>query len=183
MGSLEAGEPSHLERIPVTEEIERVGDDWRTNAGHCRRYAYAASRTHPGERVNDIACGIGYGSTFFDLDVRYVGYDRPGIPTFDGTFIGCDLNDPTWVPADCDVTVCFETLEHVEDPAALAWKIDATTSRAVFVSVPTEPTKDRNPFHLHDFTVDDIPALFPAFTVVDLWAQPEECSHVWHLER
>ena len=168
----------------MSDEIERIGDDWRNHVGHTVRYAYAADRTLPGEVVNDIACGIGYGSTFFSASVEYHGYDRPGIPgKFFGQFHACDLNDPGWVPADCDATVCFETLEHVEDPGMLAYKIGDSTKRAVFVSAPTEPTKDRNPFHLHDFTADDIPPMFPAFTIIDCWAQPEELSHVWHFER
>ncbi len=169
----------------MADEIERVGADWRDNKGHTIRYAYAADRTLPGERVNDIACGIGYGSTFFGLGVEYVGYDKPGVPTvttLEAEFVACDLNASDWWPHACDVTVCFETLEHVEDPVTLARKIELSTKRAVFVSVPTEPTKGRNPFHLHDFTVDDVPLMFPSLRVVDCWAQPDELSHVWHLE-
>jgi hypothetical protein len=165
-----------MERIPA--------DSWKHHKGHTVRYLYAARHVRDGETVNDIACGVGYGSGFF-LKGPYRGYDRPGVPdtSFPGSFYAADLDDPDWEPSRADVTVCFETLEHVQDPARLAAVIGRTTRRAVVVSVPVVPTKHLNPHHLHDFTAQDIPPLFDGFTVVDDWAQPEELSHVWLLER
>lgn len=165
-----------MERIPA--------EGWDEHQGHVARYAYAGSRTLPGEAVNDIACGSGYGSLAFSHAV-YNGYDKPGVPSpgFPGEFHAADLDDPQWAPDTADVTVCFETLEHVKDPARLAQVIAATTTRVVFVSVPVVPTKHMNPHHLHDFTEDDVPPMFPGFTVAHEWAQPEELSHVWMLTR
>jgi hypothetical protein len=165
-----------MERIPAS--------SWHEHAGHVARYLYAAKCVRDGETVNDIACGTGYGATLL-LRGPYRGYDRPGIPdpSFPGSFHAADLDDPSWVPDMADVTVCFETLEHVKDPARLAAVIAETSRRAVVVSVPVVPTKHLNPHHLHDFTTADIPPLFPDFEVVDEWAQPEELSHVWLLER
>lgn len=163
-----------MERIPA--------ECWRTHAGHVARYRYAAENIGHGECVNDIACGVGYGSELLK-HTRYVGYDKPGVFAFNEMFYGCDINSETWMPLWCDVTVCFETLEHVENPARLARVIRATSRRAVFVSVPTQPTKHVNPWHLHDFTQDDIPPMFPDFKVKEVWPQPEELSHVWYFER
>jgi hypothetical protein len=134
--------------------------------------------------VNDIACGIGYGATMLK-HTRYVGYDQPGIPEkyFGETFVECDINDKSWLPYFTDVTICFETLEHVDHPDHLAKVICATTQRAIFVSVPIVPTVGTNPYHTHDFTESDIPPMFAEFRVKDMWAQPEEVSHVWYLER
>lgn len=165
-----------MERIPA--------DSWEQHKGHVARYWYAAQHVRLGEVVNDIACGVGYGSGFF-LRGPYRGYDRPGVPdpSFSGSFHTADLDDPNWEPAPADVTVCFETLEHVKDPAHLARMICRTTRRAIVVSVPVEPTTHLNPHHLHDFTAADIPPLFGGFGIADEWAQPEELSHVWLFER
>lgn len=164
---------------------ERIAADvWQQHKGHVARYRYAARHVRPGETVNDIACGVGYASTLFRQG-PYRGYDRPGAPDprFPGSFHVADLNDPQWEPAAADVTVCFETLEHVKDPARLAQVIAATTRRAIAVSVPVVPTKHVNPYHLHDFTTDDIPPMFDGFRVADEWPQPEELAHVWLFER
>ncbi len=164
---------------------ERISaDSWREHKGHVARYTYAARHVRAGETVNDIACGVGYAATLF-LRGPYRGYDRHGAPDprFPGSFHTADLNDPVWEPAPADVTACFETLEHVRDPARLARVIARTTRRLIAVSVPVVPTKHINPYHLHDFTTGDIPPLFAGFDVVDEWPQPEELAHVWLFER
>jgi 2-polyprenyl-3-methyl-5-hydroxy-6-metoxy-1,4-benzoquinol methylase len=165
--------------------VERIpADTWHLHAGHVERYRYAATKIHPGERVNDVACGVGYGAALLG-PVDYHGYDRPGVydARFGGTFHPADLNDPGWLPELADATVCFETLEHVLDPAVLAHKLATSTRRVLLVSVPTEPTRHLNPWHLHDFSVEDIPPMFAGFQMVERWAQPTELSHVWLLER
>lgn len=168
-----------MERIPA--------DTWQDHPGHVARYDWAASRIWPGETVNDIACGVGYGSgaLYAAGASEYRGYDRPGVPDmrFAGVFYAANLDDPQWLPRAADVTVCFETLEHVKDPANLARAIAYTTNRAILVSVPTVPTIHINTHHLHDFTREAIPPMFPDFAVVEEWPQPEELSHVWMLER
>ena len=166
-----------IERIPVT--------GWKAYRGHLERYAYAGRMTRPGEVVNDIACGVGYGCTYL-LHATYRGYDRPGVPQprwFRGDFRVADLDDPLWLPEPCDVTVCLETLEHVVDPVRLARVIAATTRRAVIVSVPIIETTNWNPHHRHDFSTTDIPPLFPEFDVSDEWDQPSDRAHVWTFER
>lgn len=166
-----------MERIPA--------DDWRGHAGHVRRYEYAATIVRPGDTVNDVACGVGYGAALVPPGVTYYGYDAAGVPDlrFPGVFHVADLNAAGWSPGEADVTLCFETLEHLHQPAHVAATLAATTRRALVVSVPTRPTMHANPYHLHDLTVDDIPPLFPGFHVVECWDQPDELSHVWHLAR
>lgn len=158
---------------------------WPQYGGHLRRYLWAAFRTEPGERVNDVACGIGYGATFFPHASIYRGYDKPGVPHtgFPGVFGEVDIDDPAWRPESCDVTCCFETLEHVKDPAGLAQVLMETSARAVFVSVPVIPTVHCNEFHRSDFTQEDVPPLFGEWVIADEWPQPEENSHVWMFAR
>jgi hypothetical protein len=167
--------------------VERIEmSDWWNATGHIERYCYAASRLLRNETVNDIACGIGYGALFLLYQAStYQGYDRPGIaiPTFPGQFHSADIDNPQWSPNVADVTICFETLEHVEDPAQFAKVIAETSRRAIIVSVPIIPTKHINPYHKHDFVASDIPPLFPDFRIIDEWEQPSESSHVWTFER
>lgn len=165
--------------------VERISaDDWHEHEGHVRRYEWAASLIPIGSRVNDIACGVGYGAALLP-HVNYHGYDRPGVPvlTFPGTFHEVDLNDADWSPDTADYTLCFETLEHVASPKRLAAVIVDRTRRGVFISTPVVPTTHFNPHHLHDFSVDDIPPMFPGFTVEQHWDQPSELSHVWYMVR
>jgi len=167
--------------------VERIpAETWQDYKGHVARYQWAASLTRPGEAVSDVACGVGYGAVFFTGAGSYRGYDKPGVPRpdlFPGTFTECDIDDAAWAPEPCDVTCCFETLEHVRDPAALARVIMAATRRAVFVSVPVIPTVHCNEFHRTDFTEVAIPPLFGGLTVAEYWHQAEETSGVWMLAR
>jgi hypothetical protein len=163
-----------VERIPL--------EGWEGYEGHLRRYRWAAGKTERGERVADVACGIGYGATFFPHASIYHGYDKKGVPCpgeFPGMFHEEDIDDPAWAPLPSDVTCCFETLEHVADPGHLAKVLMASAARAIFVSVPVIETTWCNPFHRTDFTRADIPPLFDPWVTGDEWAQPDEHSHVW----
>jgi hypothetical protein len=163
------------ERIPSSE--------WQQQRGHVYRYELAANLIHDGEIVIDAACGIGYGSSVLTAgkNIQYFGVDRADAidPQFlpHGWFAARDLN--TWVPDFAfDVAVCFETLEHLADPAHMvAWLKRA--ARLVIVSVPTVPTKHMNEFHLHDFTVDEIVAMFDGAANIEITPQPDELSHIF----
>ena len=169
-----------MERIPAA--------SWRDYPGHVKRYQWAATYVQEWDRVNDVACGVGYGSLLMPPNVDYHGYDKLGVPDprFPGTYHAVDLDNLTNLtnlPNVADRTICFETLEHVKDPQQLAKALEKTTSHTIFISAPTVPTTHMNPYHLHDFTPADIPDLFPHFFVAEVWEQPEELSHVWRLER
>jgi len=165
-----------MERIP--------SNSWSLHTDHTRRYAYAGKQVRADEEVNDIACGAGYGAMYL-THAMYRGYDKPGVPDFSqfpGEFYEADLDDPAWEPCPADVTICFETLEHVLDPRHLAAVITKTTRRAVIVSVPLYPHQE-NPFHRTTFTVEEVPPMFPGFRVAEDWFQPEARGHVWTLTR
>lgn len=159
-------------------------------AGHNARYQLAAEFANVGMTVADVACGVGYGASFF-AGVHYHGYDRPGVADHrfvvgggSTLFHDCDLDDPSWRPVcDADMTVCFETLEHVADPVHLAAVLAEYTTGLIVVSVPTVPTVGSNPHHRHDFTVEDVPPMFPGFGTFLAWEQASELSHVWMLAR
>lgn len=164
------------ERIP--------SDGWRAQRGHVERYELAATLIQPGDTVLDAACGIGYGATVLAEEApahTYWGADREPAELLDADrFLQVDLD--TWEPDfGFDVAVCFETLEHLADPARFA-SILLRASRLVVASVPTVPTKATNPYHLHDFTVDTAAALFTSGRIVDVIPQPAEVSHIFIIE-
>lgn len=149
--------------------------------GHRARYEWAAEYIEPNERVFDVACGIGYGASIIQdrVPVSYIGADKiEPDPQFSSLGVfrsSIDLD--SWVPDfEWDVSVCFETLEHVADPYHLAKQV-RKAKRLIIVSVPTRPTKHFNDFHLHDFTVADIEQMFEGCELIELRDQPEELSH------
>ena len=158
---------------------EQVADQ----PGHVYRYELAASWLKPGERVLDVACGVGYGAKVLTdlVPVKYVGVDKI-VPAPEFARLGkfhAGVNLDGWVPGFAwDVSVCFETLEHLENPQHLADQV-AKAKRLMIVSVPTRPTKHLNPFHLHDFTVEDVLTMFAGCEVLHLEDQPEELSHIF----
>lgn len=164
--------------------IERItGEDIHDQVGHVYRYELAASLMKPGESVLDVACGVGYGAEVISkkVTVNYVGVDKISpeaqFQSYGRFVSGADLM--TWTPKEpFDVAVCFETLEHLQDPLHLV-SVLKQAHRLILLSVPTRPTKHFNPFHLHDFTVDDILIMFDNVELLHLEDQPEELSHIF----
>lgn len=175
--------------------IERI--DTTTPAaqrwGHEARYRLAVGYCLPGDSVLDAACGIGYGAALLDAhdDIDYLGIDCADVvdPTFDqyGEFRVADLDDAeTFVGLDVDVAVTFETIEHLADPAMFLTRLCHVTRHTIVASVPTVPTKARNPYHLHDFDEDHLPALVEqvgGWTLIQHLRQPSELSSVYVWQR
>lgn len=114
-------------------------------ADHVSRYRWVAQRIPAGSRVIDFACGVGYGSkiladaghTVIGLDIdkealqyacEHYAHDR--VSYFEG-----DGNEPLTLE-DRDVAVCFETIEHLQDPRALLKSFGSC--HVLFASVPNE---------------------------------------------
>jgi 2-polyprenyl-3-methyl-5-hydroxy-6-metoxy-1,4-benzoquinol methylase len=168
--------------------IERIAEeDWEAQEGHVYRYRLAAEYLIPGERVLDLACGIGYGAQVMTelVDIHYTGVDKAEpadrFRSFGRFHSGVDLAnfmpDYSW-----DVSVSFETLEHVEDPQALALLLQQAR-RLIILSTPTRPTKHMNAYHLHDFTVEDVLGFFDGWKLERLEDQPSELSHIFVFRR
>lgn len=121
---------------------------------HLFRYRFAAQFTRENDVVLDCACGTGYGKDI--LNGKWIGADKIGP-------LVVDLE--TWEPDfSYDVFVGLETIEHLHDYTAYVKA--AQRARTVVLSTPIVPTRDVNPFHLQDFTKQDILSLFAGWELV-----------------
>ena len=146
-------------------------------AEHFVRYA-AAKGLAPGRRVLDIACGEGYGSWLLR---EWGASEVVGVDVSDEAIAAANtqfaregvrflLSDASRVcdllgEERFDLIVCFETIEHVPDPASLlrAIRLLASPEAIILVSCPndhvaTEPGES-NPFHLRKYTFAEFKSL------------------------
>lgn len=144
---------------------------------HVARYEFAARTIPAGSKVIDFACGVGYGTHVlaeaghdargFDRDEEALAYARKhyGAPGAKGAdFQGADGNAPGDL-AEYDAAVCFETIEHVEDPRPLL-KALRQSAPLLVASVPNEAVfpwqqenGDRIAFHFRHYTRAQFEAL------------------------
>jgi len=118
----------------------------------------------------DAACGFGCGSLLLaDKADTVVGFDRDSnaldvaqryydyVPQHIMEFHCADLDKLELPP--CHYLVCIETLEHLHAPRVFLAKAMSSADR-IFLSVPIIPTKQRNQYHLHDFTFNEVLSWF-----------------------
>jgi len=113
---------------------------------HVARYEFAATLIADGATVIDFACGVGYGTRIladaghpawgYDIDPEALGYARAHYLTWNTAFARADGNNPPALPM-VDAAVCFETIEHLEDPRPLLRALHASASQLI-ASVPNE---------------------------------------------
>jgi SAM-dependent methyltransferase len=99
-----------------------------------------------GAKVIDYACGIGYGcrilashgmiATGLDIDEDVIAYAREHYSNLAGEFKTGNANAPDDL-GNYDAAVCFETIEHLEDPRPLL-KALRISAPLLFCSVPNE---------------------------------------------
>lgn len=146
-----------------------------TDAAHVWRYYLARGFIEPGDVVNDVACGWGYGSNILSRStaerVRGYDYDEGAIkgahqdfPHIDFRVLDFDTPGATFLP--CDYTVAIETIEHVDDPEAFAHAVKLATRRYILVTTPFVPTTQEalgdegSPYHHHDFSLVTLDNIF-----------------------
>lgn len=136
---------------------------------HVGRYHFAARFIRPGDAVLDAACGLGYGTYVVRSETRarsFIGIDASeyGVDYAQLSFGGDSTSFRHGMLPDClesipdnsiDHILCFETLEHVEDPIRLLAEFQRVLSPGgrLTCSVPhdwsDETGEDPNPFHFH----------------------------------
>ena len=154
-----------LERI-VPDDIHETGSTGQQAlALHLDRYRFAATQLLPG-RVLDIACGVGYGTDLLfqtavgcqyalgvDADHEAIAYAKTRYLKEGMTFQVGDAMTFS-APELFDSIVTLETIEHLPHPQDFITHLTSLLRPGgkLIASVPTTPTVDANPYHLHDFT-------------------------------
>lgn len=147
---------------------------------HLSRYEFAARHARP-TRLLDISCGVGYGTRLLvdrcpeirqavgvDIDESSVAYARQRYASPKTKFLACDCMKFEDEPFD--TIVSLETIEHLRQPAAFVARL-ASLLRAdgvIIASVPTTPSVDGNPHHLHDFSESSFRRLFEPHGLVEV---------------
>lgn len=163
------------ERLLHTDMLREVG---RRSDAHCIRYQKAAEFIRPGDRVLDVACGLGYGSHILfgasqaksvlgvdlsDFGIAYANahYGRDG----EVEFLVGDAQALSSIPDNSiDFIAAFETIEYVPEPLTYLGELKRVLkpSGRVMVCAPNDWTdetgKDPNPNHLHVYTWDKLVA-------------------------
>ncbi|HEY4426829.1 MAG TPA: class I SAM-dependent methyltransferase [Solirubrobacteraceae bacterium] len=137
-------------------------------AEHLARYRWAAGLA-PGRRVLDAGCGTAYGSamladagalevTGIDLDLDVLDSVRPAMPS-GVTLEQGDLTALQYPDDRFDLVVCFEVIEHVEDPAAALDELCRVLSPDGVLAL-SSPNRDvyppGNPHHVHEYTPSEL---------------------------
>jgi len=115
---------------------------------HVARYQFAASMITQGSDVIDYACGIGYGCRILaDAGIHAVGFDidKEALEYGNQHYAGADTsvqlcegnaNKPGYL-GTFDAAVCFETIEHLQDPRPLLLSLNQAAPLLI-CSVPNE---------------------------------------------
>lgn len=131
---------------------------------HIARYEFVTNLLFQNDEVLDIGCGCGYGTYIMAEKVRCVcGYDNSeeaieyAFEHYIRNNIGYYLAEfPDAMPAKVgNVSVCFETIEHIENPLQLLKNLRKSTEK-LFASVPNQDKlpfkKEKFPFHHRHYT-------------------------------
>jgi SAM-dependent methyltransferase len=150
---------------------------------HAARYYYALPHV-AGLRVLDIACGTGYGigllrskATFVvgvDIDNEAARSALSECGDNAAVLIGNGLGLP-FADNSFDVVTSFETLEHLHERIGFLAEVNRVlrTGGKLFLSTPnaayTMPVngKPSNPFHIHEYTVDELKSELGAYFRVE----------------
>jgi SAM-dependent methyltransferase len=153
-------------------------------AEHLARYWWAA-RLAGGRRVLDAGCGTAYGTrmlaeagaaqvTGVDRATSVLDAARPSCPE-NVELVPGDLRELPFADRSFDLVVCFEVIEHLEEPDAALRELERVVAAdgVVLVSSPNRDVYEPgNPHHLHEYTPAELrQALQRYFAHVELRRQ------------
>ena len=150
---------------------------------HRSRYRFAAEALCGAAQVLDVACGSGFGLEMLQAAGGCpvgIDYDAPALQAVHARIPGTRLvrADAMRLPVtteSVDAVVSFETIEHVADARALVLEIRRVLKLGgrLVLSTPNRAFRQSaNPFHVREFTSDELNALLgECFSEVRLYGQ------------
>ena len=178
------------ERIYLSkDELQEITTRLSINM-HIIRYVF--SRQYVKGNVLDIACGCGYGSyllTQRNPDIsQVVGVDESKDAVEHANkhfksekvdFINSTIEDFNY-DKQFDYGVSIETIEHLKKPEKLVDLFNRNKTKKLILTFPTIKSTHFNPYHLHDFKLDDIKKLFlPNYEVYDTYEYDRQFMYVF----
>ena len=170
------------ERVVIGRTPRRIEQD------HLARYEFAGRlvRQRDAPRVVDVGCGTGYGTALLqaaggrpigiDHARNAIEYARQRYPPVE-FHIGAAHELPL-ASDSIDVATCFELIEHVRDPGSVLSEIGRvlTPDGLLVLSSPnrvvTSPRDRQNPFHVQEFTVNELCSLLSSrFHIHEVYGQ------------
>ncbi len=169
-GSGSAAEPSLAGRVDGVPErfVPEEMHGQLVEAEHLLRYGWAC-RLVAGRRVLDAGCGVGYGTamlrnagagetTGVDSAAAILDVARETAP--EGlTYEVADVAQLPFPNGHFDVVVCFEVIEHVDDPDAVLDEFKRVMAPDGIL-VLSSPNRDRtvpgNPHHRYEYTPGEL---------------------------
>jgi len=186
--------------------LEWTGERFVPGAGgaaisyeHVHRYLIA-QRLAAGQRVLDLASGEGYGTDLLaqraalvvglEIDLDAVVHARATYRRDNLRFLRGDIRRAPLNPAQFDVVVCFEAIEHVSQPEFVLQEARRLLRPDGVLVISTPERKEysdlrnfKNEFHEHEFYEDEFRGfLQPVFPCVEMLGQRVlNASAMWPL--
>lgn len=147
--------------------------DGKTRDSHEARYYLASGFLEQGDTVFDVFCGSGYGKKILIPAIElsggsYIGIDKDKPEDLDDfEFVQLDFGDQRGSSFDLklldhslfDVFVGLESIEHLTDFAVKRY-VDFAHKAKKWIIISTPIIKNSNPFHVQNFSEEDILKLF-----------------------
>lgn len=151
------------ERFAPDEDAGRL-----IEAEHVARYRWAAQAA-PGRTAFDAGCGTAYGTELLaaagarevvglDIAEAVLASVRPGMPE-NVTLTAGDLRELPYSDDRFELVVCFEVIEHFEDPFPVLDELVRVMSPdgLLAISSPNRGVyQSGNPHHFHEFRPDEL---------------------------
>ena len=163
---------------------------------HFAKYEFAAQWV-PGQRVVDVACGVGYGSVMLadagaaeivsmDISEDAIAYAKANYPHSNVRYEIRDASDTGLPDQWADVVVSLETIEHLPkdrvDPYLQELRRVLKAEGTLIMSTPNGSVSyNPSPYHVQEFSLAELQALLGQhFGDLEIFGQrmmPEWCSN------
>lgn len=150
------------------------------------RYQFALKYVRKGDKVLDVACGTGYGSSLLAQKGKVVGIDinRDAIKYAKRkyrrvSFLVADAQKLPFKDGEFDLAVSFEFIEHIKKPEKLLHEVKRVLKRkgTFILSTPNKkfPKIVESPYHEKEYTYQELKKLLEEhFKKVTLYGETKD---------